>query len=100
MINKKKMEKSKIFAKLKKTNIWKYVLISLIIILVYLFLDFSNIFNLITRELNFDAFAILVNAIVVVLVFLITYSLVNKKTFQYEQEINNNKSNLLNILLK
>ncbi|MCI9016477.1 MAG: hypothetical protein HFJ53_04880 [Clostridia bacterium] len=78
----------------------KYVLISCIIIVIYLDMDFFNVFNFITKELNLDAFAILVNAIVVVFVFLITYSLVNKKTFELDQEKNNNKLNLLNILLK
>ncbi len=63
-------------------------------------MDFFNVFNFITKESNLDAFAILVNAIVVVFVFLITYSLVNKKTFELDQEKNNNKLNLLNILLK
>ena len=85
---------------MEKNNILKYVLVSCIIIVIYLVIDFFNIFNFITKELNFDALAILVNAIVVVFVFLITYSLVNKKTFELEQEKNNNKLNLLNILLK
>lgn len=85
---------------MEKSSILKYVLISCIIIVIYLAMDFFNVFNFITKELNFDAFAILVNAIVVVFVFLITYSLVNKKTFELDQEKNNNKLNLLNILLK
>lgn len=85
---------------MEKSSILKYVLVSCIIIVIYLVIDFFNVFNFITKELNFDAFAILVNAIVVVFVFLITYSLVNKKTFELEQEKNNNKLNLLNILLK
>lgn len=85
---------------MKKSSILKYVLVSCIIIVIYLVTDFLNVFNFITKELNFDALAILVNAIVVVFVFLITYSLVNKKTFELEQEKNNNKLNLLNILLK
>jgi hypothetical protein len=85
---------------MEKSSILKYVLISCIIIVIYLDMDFFNVFNFITKELNLDAFAILVNAIVVVFVFLITYSLVNKKTFELDQEKNNNKLNLLNILLK
>lgn len=85
---------------MEKNNILKYVLISCIIIVIYLVIDFCNVFNFITKELNIDAFSILVNAIVVVFVFLITYSLVNKKTFELDQEKNNNKLNLLNILLK
>lgn len=85
---------------MEKNNIFKYILISCIIIIIYLITDFLNIFNFITKELNFESLAILINALVVVLVFLITYSLVNKKTFDYEQETNTNKRNLLNILLK
>ncbi len=85
---------------MEKSSILKYVLVSCIIIVIYLVIDFFNVFNFITKELNLDSFAILVNAIVVVFVFLITYSLVNKKTFELEQEKNNNKLNLLNILLK
>lgn len=85
---------------MEKSSILKYVLISCIIIVIYLAMDFFNVFNFITKESNLDAFAILVNAIVVVFVFLITYSLVNKKTFELDQEKNNNKLNLLNILLK
>ncbi len=85
---------------MKNNKIIKYIIITCFIILVYLVADFYNIFNFITKELNFEAFAILVNAIVVVFVFLITYSLVNKKTFEQEQESSNNKRNLLNIILK
>lgn len=85
---------------MNKNNISKYVLISFLIILFYLIADCFNTFDFITKELNFDAFSILVNAIVVIFVFLITYSLVNKKTFEKEQEIINNKNILLNILLK
>lgn len=69
---------------MEKSSILKYVLISCIIIVIYLAMDFFNVFNFITKELNFDAFEILVNAIVVVFVFLITYSLVNKKTFELD----------------
>lgn len=85
---------------MRENNIFKYIMISCFIIVIYLILDFLNVFNFITKEINFDVSAILVNAIVVVFVFLITYSLVNKKTFEREQEINNNKRNLLNILLQ
>lgn len=69
-------------------------------IIIYLIADFFNIFSFITKELNLETLGILINAIVVVFVFLITYSLVNKKTFEHEQEIKNNKIRILDILLK
>lgn len=69
-------------------------------IIIYLIADFFNIFSFITKELNLETLGILINAIVVVFVFLITYSLVNKKTFEHEQEIKNNKICILDILLK
>lgn len=72
---------------MEKNNIFKYILISCIIIIIYLITDFLNIFNFITKELNFESLAILINALVVVLVFLITYSLVNKKHLTMNKKI-------------
>lgn len=85
---------------MKKSNIYLYIIASTVIIIGYLILDYFNIFSFITKQLNLNFFSILVNAIVVILVFMITYSLVDKKTFDNEQEIKNNKRSTLNIFLQ
>lgn len=71
---------------MRKNNILKYVLVFLIIV-IYLMANFFNILKFITKELNFDAISILVNAIVAEPAFLITYSLVNKKHLKKNKKL-------------
>lgn len=77
----------------------KYVIVALITIFIYLILDYFNVFSCITQNLNIDLLDIVINSIVVIFVFLITYSLVDKKTFEKEETIKQNKICTLNIML-
>lgn len=85
---------------MKRSNIYLYIILAICIIIIYLILDYLNIFSFITKQLNTDILGIIVNTVVVIFVFAITYSLVNKKTFDNEQEVKNNKYKTLNIFLQ
>ena len=85
---------------MKRNNIYLYILLAICIIIIYLVLDYFNMFSFITKQLNTEILGIIVNTVVVIFVFIITYSLVNKKTFDNEQEIKNNKYKTLNIFLQ
>ena len=82
---------------MKRSNIYLYIILAICIIIIYFILDYLNIFSFITKQLNTDILGIIVNTVVVIFVFVITYSLVNKKTFNNEQEVKNNKYKTLNI---
>ena len=78
----------------------KYIIVASIIIFIYLILDYFNIFSVITQNLNINLLNIIINSIVVIFVFLITYSLVDKRSFEKEEIVKNNKICTLNIMLK
>lgn len=78
----------------------KYIIVASIIIFIYLILDYFNIFSGITQNLNINLLNIIINSIVVIFVFLITYSLVDKRSFEKEEIVKNNKICTLNIMLK
>lgn len=77
-----------------------YGVTALILLCIYLILDYFNIFSDITKNLNTDILNIIVNSIVVIFIFIITYKLVDKKTIEKEKISNENKLNTLNIMLQ
>ena len=78
----------------------KYGIIALIIICIYITLDYFNIFSNITKNLNIEILNIIVNSIVVIFVFMVTYKLVDKKTIEKEEITKKNKLSNLNIMLQ
>ena len=78
----------------------KYGIIALIIICIYITLDYFNIFSNITKNLNIEILNIIVNSIVVIFVFMVTYKLVDKKTIEKEEITKKNKLSTLNIMLQ
>lgn len=80
-------------------TIKKYIIVASIIIFIYLILDYFNIFSCITQNLNINLLNIIINSVVVIFVFLITYSLVDKRSFEKEEIVKNNKICTLNIML-
>ena len=76
----------------------KYGIIALIIICIYITLDYFNIFSNITKNLNTEILNIIVNSIVVIFVFMVTYKLVDKKTIEKEEITKKNKLSTLNIM--
>ena len=78
----------------------KYGIIALIIICIYITLDYFNIVSDITKNLNTEILNIIVNSIIVIFVFMATYKLVDKKTIEREEITKKNKLNTLNIMLQ
>ena len=85
---------------MERKTINKYGIISLIIICIYITLDYFNIFSNITKNLNIEILNIIVNSIVVIFVFMVTYKLVDKKTIEKEEITKKNKLSTLNIMLQ
>ena len=69
----------------------KVVCIFLISTIIVLILDYFNIFNFITKNLNFDFLNIFINLIIVIFIFVITYILVEQKSFDIQKDIEQKK---------
>lgn len=81
-------------------TIIKFSLIAILIILIVGVLDYNNTFGNITMKLNFDFLNIFINALVIVFMFIITYLLIERKTFDNEEKIEKNKRGMLLLLLE
>lgn len=81
-------------------TIIKFSLIAILIILIVGVLDYNNTFGNITMKLNFDFLNIFINALVIVFMFIITYLLIERKTFDSEEKIEKNKKEMLLLLLE
>lgn len=81
-------------------TIIKFSLIAILIILIVGVLDYNNTFGNITMKLNFDFLNIFINALVIVFMFIITYLLIERKTFDSEEKIEKNKREMLLLLLE
>lgn len=81
-------------------TIIKFALIAILIILIVGVLDYNNTFGNITMKLNFDFLNIFINALVIVFMFIITYLLIERKTFDSEEKIEKNKRGMLLLLLE
>ena len=77
----------------------KVVCIFLISTIVVLILDYFNIFNFITKNLNFDFLNIFINSIIVIFIFVITYILVEQKSFDIQKNIEQKKIKVLVTLI-
>ena len=77
----------------------KVVCIFLISTIIVLILDYFNIFNFITKNLNFDFLNIFINSIIVIFIFVITYILVEQKSFDIQKDIEQKKIKVLVTLL-
>lgn len=75
--------------------------ISMIIILsIILLIDYTNIGYFISKNLNYNFLNIIVNAIIVIFIFILTYCMVEKKTFLLDEKKEKNKLSVLKILLE
>ena len=83
-----------------KTEItYKIIIISLIMIIAFIFLDYINILSIIklkTENFNFDFLNIIINTIIVIMLYLITYFLIDKENIRK----NNTQKDILKSLLK
>lgn len=74
-------------------------MIFLIIIIVALIIDYYNVMYPISKNFNYNFLNILINSLVVIFVFLLTYYMIDKQTLEKTKRIENNKRNTLRILL-
>ncbi len=75
----------KIIINKKKNLIAIIIFCAFLIICTVLTLDYFNTLIFISKNLNFEFLGIFTNFIVVILLFIITYILVEKKTFDIQQ---------------
>lgn len=80
-------------------SIKKLIMIFLIIIIVALIIDYYNVMYPISKNFNYNFLNILINSLVVIFVFLLTYYMIDKQTLEKTKRIENNKRNTLRILL-
>lgn len=69
-----------------KKMIGKYSLMASILMLIVGLLDYFNVLNFISKNLNFDFLNIFINALVIIFMFIITYLLIESKTLESEKE--------------
>lgn len=77
----------------------KIVCIFLILISAILVFDYFNILNFISKNLNFDFLNIIMNVIVVIFIFLLTYILIEQKSFEIQDDVYQKKIKVLVSLL-
>ena len=80
-------------------SIKKIVVIFLIILVVTLIIDYFNVMYPISKNFNYDFLNIVMNSLVVVFIFLLTYHMIEKQTLDNATRIENNKRNTLKVLL-
>ena len=80
-------------------SIKKIVVIFLIILVVTLITDYFNVMYPISKNFNYDFLNIVMNSLVVVFIFLLTYHMIEKQTLDNATRIENNKRNTLKVLL-
>lgn len=83
---------------MKKTTIPKIIIGFSILIIIFIFLDYINIlsiFNLKAENLNFDFLNILINSTMVIILYIITYFLIDKENIKK----NNTQKDILDSLL-
>lgn len=83
----------------KKITPQKLIIIFLFIVVIVLIVDYSNILYPISKEMNYDFLNIIINAFAMILVFLLTYIMIDKKISDNAKIIDNNKRNTLLALL-
>lgn len=80
-------------------RIVKYIFIATMIMSIVIVLDYFNVLYFISRNLNFDFLNIFVNSLIIVLMFCITYILIQKRNLEIETEKKKNKTNALYYML-
>ena len=80
-------------------SIKKLIMIFSIIIIFALIIDYYNVMYPISKNFNYNFLNILINFLVVIFVFLLTYYMIDKQTLEKTKRIENNKRNTLRILL-
>lgn len=83
----------------KKITPQKLIIIFLFIVVIVLIVDYSNILYPISKKMNYDFLNIIINAFTMILVFLLTYIMIDKKISDNAKIIDNNKRNTLLALL-
>lgn len=84
---------------MKRLTIKGIILLFIALLVAIIFIDSLNVFSIYIKNINYEVQSIVVNAIVVIFVFYITYSLVDQKTIAIEEEKKKNKVNTLKVLL-
>ena len=80
-------------------RIVKYIFIATMIIIIVIVLDYFNVLYFISKNLNFDFLNIFANSLIIVLMFCITYVLIEKRNLEIEIEKKKNKTNALYYML-
>lgn len=88
------MKKNEIGLKIKIT-----ILISLVLIVITLLIDFSNIFSIVFSKLNWTFLEIIINNVILIMIFVITYFLIDKRNMDKNEEKMNNQEYVLKQLL-
>ena len=82
----------------EKKKITKIIAISILSIILYIILDFVNILSLLSipaENLNKDVLSLIVNSTIVILLYIISYYLIDKKSITKDK----NKTTVANILI-
>lgn len=80
-------------------SVKKIIVYFILILILILIFDYFNTFYFLSKNLNFSFLNIIVNMIVVVCMFLVTYILIEKRRFDAEYEKNKNEINVLILLI-
>lgn len=75
------------------------ILVSLVLIAVFVLIDFSNIFSTIFSKLNWTFLEIIINNVILIMLFFITYFLIDKRNMDKNDEKMNNQEYVLKQLL-
>lgn len=75
------------------------ILVSLVLIAVSVLIDFSNIFSTIFSKLNWTFLEIIINNVILIMIFFITYFLIDKINMDKNDEKMNNQEYVLKQLL-
>lgn len=75
------------------------ILVSLVLIAVFVLIDFSNIFSTIFSKLNWTFLEIIINNVILIMLFFITYFLIDKRNMDENDEKMNNQEYVLKQLL-
>lgn len=83
----------------KKGLLLKITILFFTIIIIALLLDYFNILSFISKNLNFNFLNIIISSITVVFIFIITYVLIDQKSFEMQNDKQNKKIKVLISLL-
>lgn len=76
------------------------VIVFLLITIITIILDYNNALYSVSKNFNYDFLGIFIPNIVLIFIFFITYSLIEKRSIEKEERLNRNQLDILNIMLQ